>query len=283
MKHGPVLAILIASASAATLVAACSSDSGGGEPSGDGSGGATANTGGTTSATGGSVSSTGGKASGGNGGGAAGGTRGGTGGSGPDAGPGICVPPLARCDAAPCCAGSVCVESNGEHRCRETCTERTDCGSLCCLEDATSGQKLCADSSSCPAIECSSKGGPCTGAGEACCTGLVCVAWTNPPRSGCEKSCHVGADCETGCCLPLPGANASFCAAADACQCAAVDRTCGGSVHCCAGLECSSFDASGAFACKPTCKLDSDCTTGCCAKITGTVASVCLGKEWCSK
>jgi hypothetical protein len=251
-----------------TFVVACGAEeSKGAAPSGltdSGAGGA--GSGGTTTTGGAAATSSGGAAT-----------------ASPDSG--ACLPDLSRCDdGAPCCAGSVCSEgSTGERRCRRTCTERTDCGSLCCLEDTASGQKLCTDASLCPAIECSAQGGSCTGAGEACCSGLVCVAWKNPPRSGCEKACGAPGDCASGCCLPLANSNTSFCAAAEACQCAPLDATCGGSARCCSGLECTSFDATGAFACKPTCHEDRDCASGCCAPLTGTSASVCLGKEWCGK
>jgi hypothetical protein len=195
---------------------------------------------------------------------------------------GACLPALARCgEGESCCPGSVCsTDAAGEQRCLSTCTKSTDCGSLCCLEDEASGQKLCADVSRCPAIECSALGAPCTGVGEACCTDLVCVAWNNPPRAGCEKACNKPSDCDTNCCTPLANSNTSFCAAATACQCAVLDAPCGGSAHCCGGLECTTFDASGTFACKPTCHSASDCATKCCAPLTGTT-SVCLGKEWC--
>ena len=133
------------------------------------------------------------------------------------------------------------------------------------------------------AVNCTERGASCAEPGDACCSGLVCVAWKNPPRSGCEKACGAPGDCESGCCLPLANSNTSFCAAAEACQCAALDAKCGGSARCCAGLECTTFDATGAFACKPACKESKDCASGCCAPLTGTSASVCLGKEWCRK
>jgi hypothetical protein len=51
--------------------------------------------------------------------------------------------------------------------------------------------------------------------------------------------------------------------------------------RCCAGLGCSTFDNTGAFACQPLCQRNGDCATDCCVQIATTDESVCLPAMWC--
>jgi hypothetical protein len=198
--------------------------------------------------------------------------------------PSACVPALARCgdNGDVCCSGALCIERDGSRRCVQTCVTATDCGSLCCADDATTGAKLCADQSDCPPLECSGVAGPCTQPGPSCCNGLTCVSSRAPEYSGCRKPCTTANGCESGCCVPYADGKSGFCAEAAACACAVLDGVCGGVHHCCDGLACATFDASGAFACKPECQTDADCQSGCCRPIEGTADSACLSADWCS-
>jgi hypothetical protein len=196
-----------------------------------------------------------------------------------------CVPALARCDASGdrCCSGTVCAPgTDGVRRCVQVCEDRLECGSLCCALDEATGLRVCADESACPPLECSGERGPCTQPGPSCCEGLTCVFSRAPEYSGCRKPCEKSEECDTGCCVPYANATASFCADATACACAKGNEQCGGVRRCCDGLACTSFDATGAFACKPKCKQNEDCDTGCCVPIAQTAESACLPKEWCA-
>lgn len=237
-----------------------SSQNDAGDPTGGGGGGGGASAGGSSAATGGANGATGGATS-------------------------ACLPVLSRCDGEgdTCCAGSVCLDRGGTRRCVQTCTERRECGSLCCAADEATGQKVCADESACGPLDCSDVGGPCDTPGPGCCDGLTCVSSRAPEYSGCRKPCEQASDCDSGCCVPYANAAAKFCADAAACTCAQKDAKCGGVSRCCAGLACTSYDDSGDFACKPTCTTGEDCDTGCCLPIAGTGEAACLPALWCTQ
>ncbi|HEX4478484.1 MAG TPA: hypothetical protein VH142_25550 [Polyangiaceae bacterium] len=197
--------------------------------------------------------------------------------------PVACLPALASCDdpSSTCCEGSVCVERSGVKRCVQTCTTRFDCGSLCCVDDADAGRKLCGDVSQCPPVPCSDVGGSCSQPGPSCCAGLACVSSASSVYAGCRTPCTTSSDCSTSCCVPYASGPGGFCADSSACQCAAADAPCGGTQHCCTGLSCTTSDSSGAFSCKPTCKTNGDCASGCCVPIAGTAESACQTKSVC--
>jgi hypothetical protein len=109
------------------------------------------------------------------------------------------------------------------------------------------------------------------------------VASESPAFAGCRERCETDGDCGTGCCVAFENGDGGFCADRDACRCAAVDEACGGVRRCCPDLTCTTFDATGAFACKPACTDDRDCASGCCVAIRGTNDSACLSPEWCGR
>jgi hypothetical protein len=151
------------------------------------------------------------------------------------------------------------------------------------VDDPVAKRKVCGSADACPGIECSAVGGNCTEPGRACCAGFACVASESPVFAGCRERCDTDDACATGCCVAFENQDGGFCADASACGCAAADGTCGGVQRCCAGLTCTTFDATGAFVCKPSCSGDSDCASDCCVAIRGTSDSACLPPEWCGR
>lgn len=129
---------------------------------------------------------------------------------------------------------------------------------------------------------CIALGSPCDPNTSICCSNDICVSSTSPDYAGCRQPCTTAADCASGCCIPFANLpNKGFCGAALLCQCAGQDETCGGTRHCCSGFACSTFDSTGALACHKSCTQNSDCTTNCCVKVTGTADSVCLTPNFC--
>lgn len=188
-----------------------------------------------------------------------------------------CLPPLARCDGSRgvCCDGSVCVEEEeGVSRCRKTCTERADCETYCCVEDAALGLKLCAAETLCPSV-CFEQGDACSTTGPRCCDPLICVASTVSDYAGCRPTCTDDDDCSDGCCVPFADGSTGFCAGSGACGCGSEGQTCGGAVRCCGNLVCAGTSPT-VFACYPRCSGPSDCDTGCCIPVTGTGDSACM-------
>jgi hypothetical protein len=145
------------------------------------------------------------------------------------------------CKDVPCCDAMSCFESDNPDfaGCRQTCTSAADCASHCCTPAGSAG---------------------------------ICVA-----AEYCGEPCTSSAGCTSNCCVPgFPASDGNHCAPAKTCSgdaCLEAGAGCGTGV-CCEGLVCTGADKTSST-CKTRCKTSTDCTSGCCASITGTDQKEC--------
>jgi hypothetical protein len=187
-----------------------------------------------------------------------------------------CLPKLSSCDVTnDCCAGAVCADG----RCRDTCADDAECSTGCCEIDPTVGHKICSAVEICEAARCQAEATACA-PDATCCGGLVCI--DDGAASTCRQACATDGDCDSNCCIPAGDAGSGYCTDALVCSCVGEGETCSGSILCCEGFACSTFDSSGAFRCQKRCADDTDCGTGdCCRTIQGTSNRVCLSGSYC--
>jgi hypothetical protein len=216
---------------AITLVAAaCASDDQSGPGAAGGYGGAVQGGGGTVA--GGGTGGSGGGA-GNDGGGAAGsaGASGGSAGDGPS-----CKGTDNPCqDDGECCDG-VCVEPplSGAKLCAATCSKNADCSTGCCYALPIAAKGVCVPpEGSCtlgsPGADAESldllfglSGSDCALPGQDCSGNADCCGYAaTPPQSACQDvkdvgsrcaaGCKSGADCKSGCCVPIWGTLVALC------------------------------------------------------------------------
>lgn len=132
-------------------------------------------------------------------------------------------------------------------------------------------------------LGCREEGAPCEDATD-CCAGSTCATTsTEPGGYHCKRNCTAHGECPTGCCAQLTSTAISVCLDRAFCPsvfCHQEEQACADNYTCCEGFACAVFDPQ-TSACKPVCKQNTDCQTGCCVPLGKTEVSVCLDAIYC--
>ncbi len=145
-----------------------------------------------------------------------------------------------------------------------------------------------AESSSGSGLACLPPGTVCTGTPRACCSGICEGDAADPTQpSVCADACHLGSDCESGCCVPISaGATVMSCAPRGFCSntCVVTAASCTATTDCCLAANgaapiCIAFP-SGPL-CGVECTANSQCDSGCCRLLMGSATSACLPASYC--
>lgn len=183
-----------------------------------------------------------------------------------------------------CCEGFACGTTNSEPtpHCMKKCASHGECSTGCCAPLGDSGITVCLSRLFCPDIFCSAEEQPCA-SDAPCCEGLACAVFST--TSVCKRVCTRHEECATGCCAPLGTSGTKACLAESYCPtvfCGTEDQSCLDQNPCCEGLVCAVFPTTPATsACRPICKQNKDCETGCCASLGKDHPNACLDKTYC--
>jgi hypothetical protein len=173
------------------------------------------------------------------------------------------------CKGTRVCDNGSCVDPNGA----------PDAGKH---DSATSGSGT-ADSSP-PPPACIATSHSCSDNGE-CCNYQSGTGYCTDFGSGgeCADSCSSNSDCTSGCCAATSGGG-SVCSPASQCQttCHAAGYSCTVNNDCCDYRNGQGYCANfgGTTACHDSCSSNSDCTSGCCARLNNG-AYVCAAANYC--
>lgn len=193
----------------------------------------------------------------------------------------------ASCESATdCCAGASCLSTStesGGYRCKRNCTNHSECQTGCCARVDGLTSLVCLDPVFCPG-SCHPEEAACQHDYH-CCAGLACAIF-DKQTSACKPVCTQGADCPSGCCVPLGQTGVSVCLDAIYCRsatCHEAEEACVEDRMCCDGLTCVIFATDPVTsACKTSCKRNQDCPTGCCVAMGSGDAGACLDKSFCA-
>lgn len=187
-----------------------------------------------------------------------------------------------------CCAGFSCGSTSLEpgYHCLKNCSAHSECATGCCAPLGDTSITVCLDPLFCPAVFCHQAEQTCLD-GLPCCEGLACAVFgTTTESSACKPVCTDHGDCATGCCAPLGDSGTQVCLEQSFCPsvfCLAEDVACQGGLPCCEGLVCALFATTPrTSACKPVCKENKDCATGCCVSLGADYPSACLDRTFCT-
>jgi hypothetical protein len=81
----------------------------------------------------------------------------------------------------------------------------------------------------------------CTGAEDACCSGICAVPITTSGAAYCAATCTTGSECVSGCCSPVVGSSELACLPRGFCAatCSAGSEPCTANTDCCKGYVCT--------------------------------------------